>query len=348
MDELVGKIKVTIEDMGNKKASQGSAARFRLFQMLDEVLRLHNGERVELAAALGRITAYEKILGAPARAQQRPVEASPAEVTPPRSYAAATREVVRRHARPAPPVVMIYGEEGATSEATEKVLKERVCPQEAFIKVKAVRRTRSGAVAVETATKEDSVKLQKAAAEKGLRAEAPKGIRPRIRIRRVPEDLGEETLSAEVFRGNFEASGMTSEEFKGGFKPLRRLGKPGGAYQDWVVEVTPKLRESLISSRVLLAWTSCRVEDHLEVFHCYRCLGYGHRASMCKRKEVTCRRCGKEGHLSTACPSRDAPPKCAACERAGKPGAHVWGDPTCPARMYALRAGAVRTDYGQR
>ena len=67
-----------------------------------------------------------------------------------------------------------------------------------------------------------------------------------------------------------------------------------------------------------------RYAPHLHINQCFRCHGYGHRASQCKRKEK-CGRCSEENHATVDCKATE--PKCTNCK-----GNHAAWHAECSAR----------------
>ena len=274
------------------------------------------------------------------------VAAPPSVPPPPPSFAETIKKAVAK-ADPRP-VLLVYGEDGATSAETEKKLRTELNPRKEFIEVRSVRRTRRGAVAVETNTKEQLEKLKSSVAAKGFTSSEPKRHSPRIAVYGVPEGLSAEELQDQVFEGNFQGEGESAEKFKTNFKPKFKVGPRGRPTTNWVVEVSPEVRSKLVDSRVFLAWNTCRARDFLEVFRCFRCLRLGHAAKMCPNKEATCKHCGQTGHEVGACPARTQPPRCAMCLAAKKPADHAFSDPACPVLKVAMMREAQRTEYGKK
>jgi len=67
-----------------------------------------------------------------------------------------------------------------------------------------------------------------------------------------------------------------------------------------------------------------RYVPHLHINQCYKCHGYGHRSTTCKKKEK-CRKCAKEDHPTVQCTSDTL--RCVSCDRKHE----VW-HVECPSR----------------
>lgn len=63
---------------------------------------------------------------------------------------------------------------------------------------------------------------------------------------------------------------------------------------------------------VNVGWSRCRINQDVRPTRCFRCLGYGHRATNCKEagRSDCCLRCGVKGHKAKGCV---APPNCLIC-----------------------------------
>ena len=89
--------------------------------------------------------------------------------------------------------------------------------------------------------------------------------------------------------------------------------------------------------KLRFGWVACRIREHVEVAHCFRCLGYGHGSRGCSNpaRKNACWRCGATGHLARSC---KAPPRRLTCaDRGDKEVAHVSGSGSCPVFREELR-----------
>ena len=76
--------------------------------------------------------------------------------------------------------------------------------------------------------------------------------------------------------------------------------------------MTPQLRRELLKDWFHVGWHKARVEDHLSILQCYRCLGLGHKQNECRAKEQICGRCSEEGHTYRSC--KVEKPRCVLCK----------------------------------
>ena len=83
-------------------------------------------------------------------------------------------------------------------------------------------------------------------------------------------------------------------------------------------------------THIKIGWVSCRVRRMLEASRCYRCLGFGHMAALCRGPDRSrgCWRWGVEGHTAAACTGK---PQCYLCaKRKEKPRTdHLPGTTRC-------------------
>ncbi|CAK9823992.1 Uncharacterized 50 kDa protein in type I retrotransposable element R1DM [Anthophora retusa] len=135
-----------------------------------------------------------------------------------------------------------------------------------------------------------------------------------------------------------------TEDFNLAFK----TGDKSRTKVNWVVEVTPEIREALKKSgKVFIDWSACNIQDFLAVSRCYKCQAFGHVSKFCTAKEDTCGHCAQSGHSYKDYKSRAQNPTCANCKRANKPHNHCSRDKDCSAYENAIRTYINRIDYGK-
>lgn len=141
------------------------------------------------------------------------------------------------------------------------------------------------------------------------------------------------------------------EELKCEFIPRFMVGKKEGPLTNWVIEVSPRIRNLVRSSdkiRLFMKWQSCKVQDYRGVTRCYNCQLYGHVAKYCTEMKKICSYCSAAEHLVADSQDRknNKGPTCAACKRAKKKSDHSINDKLCPAFKVALDRIIERTNYG--
>lgn len=253
-----------------------------------------------------------------------------------------------------PSIAVIYPRNEAEVEdsaKTEQLLKAALDPADDDFKVVRVRKVRKKGVLVETADQKDIERMVEGTLEKklragGLKAEVPPRRGPRILIYDVPREIEVGDLPGMVFAQNLRGSGFDLETFKDQFKPAFQTGPRERPVTNWVVAVSPTIRDRLrAAGRIYIGWgASCRVVDFLGVTRCFRCNAFGHVAAKCHQEVATCGRCAESGHERKACPVKGEP-TCANCKRAGKVGRHEVDSRDCPALQYAMRRAFERTDW---
>lgn len=182
-------------------------------------------------------------------------------------------------------------------------------------------------------------------------------MNPKVVVFDVPRIVEQSDLASRVFKQSKRFLGQIKDldepTFKEIFIPRFRIGRKDGPLTDWVIEVSPQLRNILRSddrNRLFVMWQSCKIKDYRGVSRCYNCQLYGHVAKFCIQKEKTCSFCSGKGHTMQECQEKknNKTPTCAACKRAKKKSDHSINDKACPAYKMALDRIIERTDYGNR
>ena len=117
--------------------------------------------------------------------------------------------------------------------------------------------------------------------------------------------------------------------------PLRRRGKKPGGYNTSIIIYTNDAEEAdaCIEKGIFFCGQYYRPERYtpqLNLTQCYRCYGFGHKATQCRSKTGKCGHCADEGHRSETCDNKSNP-KCPSCG-----GAHKAWDDECERKIKEL------------
>ena len=117
--------------------------------------------------------------------------------------------------------------------------------------------------------------------------------------------------------------------------PLRRRGKKPGGYNASIIIYTNDAEEAdaCIEKGIFFYGQYYRPERYtpqLNLTQCYRCYGFGHKATQCRSKSGKCGHCADENHRSEACDNKSNP-KCPGCG-----GTHNAWDDECERKIKEL------------
>ena len=167
----------------------------------------------------------------------------------------------------------------------------------------------------------------------------PKLRKPRVIIYDIPLDLPREELLRQVCtqRGILESQ----------VRVLFSIPREHVAH--WVLETDPSVFPQLKGSKLLIGWTRVKVSEHLRPTQCFKCGRFGHISTNCPSKEY-CLHCSTRTHSTSEC--REKKLKCANCAfnnekfGIGVNQNHSMIDPRCPYRVWEEKQLQKRIDYG--
>ena len=193
-------------------------------------------------------------------------------------------------------VVIITPKVSQLSSITEQDIKKSLDP--ASLKVSGIRKGQHGKVVISCKDIENSTKLQQAALTKLDRnydVKIPKQLLPKIKIIDIKDDI-----SADKFVDSLRSQNEHLFE-DGSTVKLMHMSKGGEesnvSYTAYL-EVDGNTFKKIIENRKLnIGWSKCRVFEELKLYRRYKCWGFNHKSSNCK-KEITCPKCAGEHKVS--------------------------------------------------
>ena len=116
------------------------------------------------------------------------------------------------------------------------------------VRVKAVRKTRSGGLAIEAAGESDVKKLRecKKFGDLGLKVEAPKRIGPKVIVFDIENEMTNEDLMNELYLRNLKDVGASEQEFQLRMRIVHRTSKKGVNVGNVVIELSQCMRDVLV------------------------------------------------------------------------------------------------------
>lgn len=233
-----------------------------------------------------------------------------------RSYSEAMKEKKNEN------IIIIKPKMQQESEATKKMIKEKVDIKNMAVGITKLRKGSKGTVILGCETEEEMEKLkttvQAKLGENFKVTESPQ-IKPKIKIVNISEEeikLNDDNLIDTIKKQNKMAANegfqmrivkRIIKEKQNDDSKSRKRGKEGGSV---IIETDKKTYELILSKgKLSVGWNKCPVFNHISVKRCFKCWGYFHIAKNCTRDE-TCHKCAGK-HKALEC--RETKKRCVNC-----------------------------------
>lgn len=233
---------------------------------------------------------------------------------------------------------MVVKAKDANVKMTDEQVKERVMRDVSKglnVRVKAVRKTRSGGIAIETMSESELKRITECAkfAEIGLKVEMPRKIGPKLIVYDVPNELSNEDLMEEMYEKNLRGQ-VPEDEFRERVRIVSRNNKRDAICGNVILEVSSRVKTIVCNEgRVFVNWSAFRIREFVNVLRCHKCYALGHMMRECSEKERLCQRCGQGGHMMKECRKDRV---CRNCKMRGNKCDHSILSDVCPEYMRAL------------
>lgn len=167
---------------------------------------------------------------------------------------------------------------------------------------------------------------------------------PMMVVRNVPRDIPEKEISRAIHLQNFPE--LEPGEFKDSVKLSFRTGDRKRSAVDWVIETCPKIRSQILERpKLYIEASCCKVEDFLRLRRCFKCQGFGHSSTKCRRGPK-CSHCAGD-HKIADCPNMSEVAVCINCKLQKREShSHEAQVLDCPSRMAAIQREISSIDYG--
>ncbi|XP_023231130.1 uncharacterized protein LOC111631162 [Centruroides sculpturatus] len=231
-------------------------------------------------------------------------------------------------------------------------MQSKLKPSSLRIGIDKLRKIGGGGIAIELGSKDEAAILERNIEEKvpELMTKRPKKRWPHMVIYSVQTDINREELPTLIYEQNDIINGQfTTEEFEKQFRIKFILGKRDSKYKNWVVEVSPDIRKTLLHlGKISIEWSRCRTADFCPVLQCFKCCEYNHTAKDCPHSTPKCSHCSGE-HLYRECPNKETEPVCCNCRRDNALNyKHNARDSTCSINTRIKNNIMARIDYGNK
>jgi hypothetical protein len=137
-----------------------------------------------------------------------------------------------------------------------------------------------------------------------FKAEKPKKKNPKIVIKGIDkrEQIDDHLKCVFKFRKN-----------------VKQTAENKSKTNTWVLEISAQMYNIIVNklSSVYIGFRSCKVNEYINVFRCFKCCGFGHKADECKQISFSCGICG-EGHETNRCSAGTEKHLCVNCDRFNK------------------------------
>lgn len=231
-----------------------------------------------------------------------------------------------RKPRERPEAALIKPAEGSSYAEVLQNLRQCVMSDENKTEVRAIRKTKTGALLLEMDKGEKATPEFWEALKSNLHAVASvTELKPKVTIE--IRDLDSLTTAQEVSASVKRLLEEQTEEI------TVRTSAPNSREQirAFVTLSAKSANDVLKKERVKIGWINCKMRLLKEVKKCYRCFGFGHLQWECRgpdrKGQGLCIRCGKPGHKIKEC--KNTPSCCLCIEKGYNQTEHIPGSRIC-------------------
>lgn len=213
------------------------------------------------------------------------------------------------------------------------------------VRVKAVRKTRSDGIAIETMNETEMKKVTECSKfeEVGLKVELPRKVGQKVIVYDVPNEIMNEDLMKEVYAKNLKGC-VTMSKFRERARVVSRNSKKNAECGNVIMEVSKQMKDVIFQEgRLFVNWYAFRVKEFINVLRWLKCYAYGHIMRECGVKERLCQRCCGSGHLIKDCKKESM---CGNCKARGKKCDHSVMSNKCPEFVRLLERERLRVNNG--
>ncbi|KAF0748135.1 Uncharacterized protein FWK35_00018869 [Aphis craccivora] len=241
-------------------------------------------------------------------------------------------EANKKIKKPLPDSISVKPENGETSSAILKTIKEKLDISFIGSEVSSIKESRSGGILIRLRREDKNRDELIEALKTNLGSRAV--IRDLVSLDDVDiQDLDKVTTATEVECSIRSTLGLAADDLTIKLKNIRP------AYAG-TQRATVRLRSAdaitlAKKGRIRIGWINARLRLKETATRCFRCLGYGHTTHTCRGldRAKACSLCTSESHRASSC---NSPPKCAACLDMKEPTDHFPGSGKCIAYRLAL------------
>lgn len=131
-----------------------------------------------------------------------------------------------------------------------------------------------------------------------------------IRRYDVPNDIGKENLTSEIWQRNLEEHGVLEDKKDEYIKPLYSIKQLKGDTVNWIVQISTHFGFCL-PKKEYISDGALRFKIYIMILRCYKCLAYGHICESCNVPEIICEYCAESGHTYKDSAKKSAKAVCA-------------------------------------
>lgn len=214
----------------------------------------------------------------------------------------------KSYAKAASEVVLIKPKNVQESKKTIEAVQKHVKPSDLEVGIAGIRSVKDGGILIKCSSKDEVMKIKNVAEKKlgkNYKVNTPELRTPSIKIVDIDRQMDNDELVNSIKKQNLF---LNHELLSLKVKVMKKMKTKWMA----ILECDPESFQKIMAEKSLyIEWSRCRVFEYFNVFRCFKCGGFGHRAEVCEN--LRCPKCAKllSEHCDDDCNKET--PKCFNC-----------------------------------